>query len=187
MKYFLVVGEASGDLHASDLMASLKQHDAEAVFAYMGGSKMRAHGGTCVVRSEDMAFMGFLDVLKNFPAIRRNARKVQEFLLSYRPDVVICVDYAGFCFKYILPFVKEQLPQAYVTYYIPPKVWAWKKRRVGMLKSHTDLVLTIFPFEVSFFRQEALDHAHYVGNPSLEQIKSFEHMRPSFQIGRAHV
>lgn len=174
MKYFLIVGETSGDHHASGLMQALQLLDAEATFAFMGGPKMRAIGGTCVVRSEEMAFMGFKDVAKNYRTIRRNATLVQEYLRSYSPDVIICVDYAGFCFRYILPFAKSELPHAFVTYYIPPKVWAWKKHRIQMLRSHTDLVLTIFPFEVPFFERENLPHATYVGNPSLEQVQAFE-------------
>lgn len=174
MKYFLVVGEASGDLHASGLMAALRRKDDDPTFAYMGGGHMRAQGGTCVVRSEDMAFMGFVDVLKNYRTIRDNARKVQDFLRSYQPDILICVDYAGFCFRYILPLARQELSTTLIVYYIPPKVWAWKKKRIKMLRSHTHMVLTIFPFEVPFFEREKLTNVRYVGNPSLEQIQRYE-------------
>lgn len=180
MKYFLVVGEASGDLHASGLMAALRRLDDDPTFAYMGGPLMRAQGGTCVVRSEDMAFMGFVDVLRHHRIIRRNARKVRSFLRSYRPDVVICVDYAGFCFRYILPLARqEELVSALMVYYIPPKVWAWKKHRIQKLRTHTHQILTIFPFEVPFFEREDCPHAHYVGNPSLEQIEAYERTAPA--------
>lgn len=174
MKYFLVVGEASGDLHASGLMVALRRKDDDPTFAYMGGAYMRAQGGTCVVRSEDMAFMGFVDVLKNYRTIRDNARKVQDFLRSYQPDILICVDYAGFCFRYILPLARQELSTTLIVYYIPPKVWAWKKKRIKMLRSHTHMVLTIFPFEVPFFEREKLPNVRYVGNPSLEQIQRYE-------------
>lgn len=174
MKYFFVVGEASGDLHASGVMKALSRRDPSAEFMYVGGPMMRAVGGTCILLSERMAFMGFWDVVKNLKVIRQAASTVQEALLAFRPDAVICVDYAGFNFKYVLPFIKNHLPSSKVVYYIPPKVWAWKKRRVQTLKSHVDEVLCIFPFETDFFAQEGLSTAYYVGNPSLDTIKSFE-------------
>lgn len=173
MKYFLVVGEASGDLHASRLMQQLQLLDSAASFVYMGGEKMREIGGSCIVHSEDLAFMGFLDVAKNFKRIHRAAKKVQERLLETVPDVVICVDYAGFSFQYILPFVRKQLPRTKIVYYIPPKVWAWKKGRIPVLKESTDLVLSIFPFEVPFFRRHHVSQVHYVGNPSYESVELF--------------
>lgn len=173
MKYFFVAGEASGDLHTSTVMGALSSLDTEAHFAYMGGAKMRALGGDCIVASESLAYMGVLDVLKNINKIRQAARQVQEGLLRHRPDVVVCVDYAGFCFRYILPFVREHLPNTKIAYYIPPKVWAWKKGRIKTLRSHTDLVLSIFPFEVSFFQEHQLPQVQYVGNPSMEEIDEY--------------
>lgn len=181
MKYFFVVGEASGDLHASAVMRELKRVDPDASFAYMGGPLMRSEGGDCVLPSESLAFMGVLDVLKNYRKIRAGAHKVQEVLLAFQPDVVICVDYGGFCFRYILPFVRRNLPKAKISYYIPPKVWAWKKRRINKLRSHTDQVLTIFPFEVPYFQKHCLPQAQYVGNPTAELIQRYlaEHPEPS--------
>lgn len=176
MKYFFVVGEASGDLHASNMMKVLKERDTDAEFMFVGGPMMRAVGGVCVISSEELAFMGFVDVLKHLGDIRRGASKVQEALKAFCPDVVICVDYAGFNFRYILPFVKEQLPATKCVYYIPPKVWAWKKGRIQTLRTHTDEVLCIFPFEVDFLGDNALPQAKYVGNPSLDAIKDFEAM-----------
>lgn len=173
MRYFLVVGESSGDGHAARLMEQLLTEDPDADFAYMGGSRMRAVGGTCVARSEQMAYMGIVDVVTHYPKIRETAHTVQESLLSYRPDVVICVDYAGFCFQYILPFVRKNLPSSRIVYYIPPKVWAWKKHRIKMLRSHTDLVLCILPFEVPFFQKNQLHQAVYVGNPTYEALKNY--------------
>lgn len=173
MKYFFVAGEASGDLHASTVMEALSVLDSDADFAYMGGAKMRALGGDCVVASESLAYMGVLDVVKNLGKIKEAAKEVQKGLLQHHPDVVVCVDYAGFCFRYILPFVRERLSNTKIAYYIPPKVWAWKKGRIKTLRSHTDLVLSIFPFEVPFFEEHHLPQVQYVGNPSLEEVEEY--------------
>lgn len=173
MRYFFVAGEASGDLHASTVIEALSVLDNEADFAYMCGAKMRSLGGTCVVASEDLAFMGVLDVVKHMGVIRQAAKEVQQGLLQHQPDVVVCVDYAGFCFRYILPFVRQWLPQTKIVYYIPPKVWAWKKGRIKTLRSHTDLVLSILPFEIPFFRAHQLPQVEYVGNPSLEEVDAY--------------
>lgn len=173
MKYFFVVGEASGDVHAAAVMRALKMQDPDASFAYMGGSMMRTEGGNCILHSEEMAFMGIVDVLKNLKTIQAGAQKVQGALLEFQPDRVICVDYGSFCFRYILPFVRKNLPQSKLTYYIPPKVWAWKKGRIRMLRSHTDQVLTIFPFEVPYFTKHQLPQAKYVGNPTAESIQKY--------------
>lgn len=181
MKYFFVVGEASGDVHAAAVMQALKVQDPDASFAYMGGPKMRAEGGECILRAEEMAFMGIVDVLKNLKTIQAGAKQVQQGLLRFRPDVVVCVDYGSFCFKYILPFVRKNLPHSKLTYYIPPKVWAWKKGRIKRLRSHTDQVLTIFPFEVPYFSKHNLPQAKYVGNPTAESIQKYllEHPNPN--------
>ncbi|MDO4695466.1 lipid-A-disaccharide synthase [Porphyromonas sp.] len=175
MKYFFVVGEASADLHASNMMKALKAQDSSAEFMYVGGSMMREVGGTCVMKSEELAFMGFIEVLKHMGDIRRGAHRVQHSLRAFSPDVVICIDYAGFNFRYVLPFIKTQLPSAKCVYYIPPKVWAWKKGRVKTLQTHTDLVLCIFPFEKSFLEKNGLSQVKYVGNPSLDAIREFDY------------
>lgn len=174
MKYFLSVGEASGDLHASRLMKALRARDPEAEFIYMGGPRMREQGGVCIRHSEDLAYMGFLDVLRHYPQIRRAAQRVRRVLLQERPDVVVCVDYPGFHLRYILPFVRAHLPQTRLVYYIPPKVWAWKSYRIRQLREQTDLVLCIFPFELPFFRARDLMQAYYVGNPSMEAVSEFD-------------
>lgn len=175
MRYFLVVGETSGDLHAARLMDQLRKLDDRAEFAYMGGKQMSERGGTCIARAEEVAFMGIVDVATHLPLIRKTAKKVQQALLDFRPDAIICVDYAGFCFRYILPFAKVHLPASKVVYYIPPKVWAWKKHRIRKLRTLTDLVLCILPFEVAFFEKHKLTHAHYVGNPTYETIAGYSH------------
>ncbi|MDO5016764.1 MAG: lipid-A-disaccharide synthase [Porphyromonas sp.] len=173
MKYFFVAGEASGDLHTSTIMKELKGLDPSATFAFMGGPRMRAVGGRSVVASEAIAFMGFVDVALNLSKIQSAAKRVQQVILEMQPDVVVCTDYAGFCFRYILPFVRKHLPSCRIVYYIPPKVWAWKKGRIKTLRTHTDLVLSIFPFEVPYFEENHLPQVKYVGNPSLEEVEQF--------------
>ncbi len=173
MNYFLVAGEASGDLHTSRLMKELRSLDPSASFTFMGGPRMREVGGECVIASEHLAFMGFVDVAKNIGTIREAGKALQTALINTRPDVVICTDYASFCFQYVLPFVRKQLPQTKIVYFIPPKVWAWKKGRIKRLRTDTDLILSIFPFEIPFFQQQQLDQVKYIGNPTLEQVQQF--------------
>lgn len=173
MKYFFVVGEASGDLHTSRVMNALKRRDPSAHFAYMGGAKMRSEGGECVVASETLAYMGFLDVAKHLSQIRYAGRQVQQAIIDFAPDVVVCTDYASFCFRYILPFVRKHLPRTRIAYFIPPKVWAWKKGRVKRLAGDTDLVLCILPFEVDFLQKNGVRHCEYIGNPSYEEVQEF--------------
>lgn len=173
MNYFLVAGEASGDLHTSRLMKELRSLDPSASFTFMGGPRMREVGGECVIASEHLAFMGFVDVAKNIGTIREAGKALQTALINTRPDVVICTDYASFCFQYVLPFVRKQLPQTKIVYFIPPKVWAWKKGRIKRLRTDTDLILSIFSFEIPFFQQQQLDQVKYIGNPTLEQVQQF--------------
>ena len=178
MRYFLVAGEASGDLHGSRLMQALKEQDPSAEFAFVGGALMRAEGGEVVHRSEDLAIMGFIPVLKNLGYLQETGRKVSRAMLDFGPDVVICIDFSGFCYRYILPFARLHLPRAKVVYYIPPKVWAWKKWRVRQLREETDLVLCIFPFEVPFFHRKGVKHALYVGNPTYEGVEAYLSLNP---------
>ena len=173
MRYYLSAGEASGDLHASRLMMALRRADSEAQFSFMGGPGMRAAGGECIIRSEELAFMGFKDVMLHYKEIQKAGKSVQKYLLESRPDVVICVDYPGFHFRYLLPFVHRHLPHTRLVYYIPPKVWAWKRYRIRQLRTLTDLVLCIFPFEVPFFEKYQLPQAKYMGNPSMDAVLSY--------------
>ena len=164
MKYFLIAGEASGDLHASNLMAALKKQDAEADFRFLGGDLMQAVGGTLVKHYRDMAFMGFIPVLLNLRTILNNMKACQEEIRQYRPDVVILIDYPGFNLK-IAKYVKTQLGLP-VYYYISPKIWAWKQYRIKDFRRYVDRMFCILPFEVEFFRN--LDYpVDYVGNPSV--------------------
>ena len=139
MRYFIIVGEASADLHASRLVEAIKLRDAEASFAFMGGEKP-------IVHYRDVAFMGLIPVLMNYSKIKSAAKRVQQVMLDFKPDVVIPVDYAGFNLRYILPFVKKHL-SAKLIYYIPPKLWAWKAGRIKTLRKYVDLLLCILPFE----------------------------------------
>lgn len=167
MKYFLIAGEASGDLHASNLMAALKEKDPEADFRFFGGDLMQAVGGTLVKHYKEMAFMGFIPVLLNLRTILNNMKTCQEDIRKYQPDVVILIDYPGFNLK-IAKFVKTVLHLP-VYYYISPKIWAWKQYRIKDFRRYVDRMFCILPFETEFFRK--LDYSvDYVGNPSVDSV-----------------
>jgi len=150
MKYYLIAGEASGDLHASNLMQSLKVLDKEADFRFFGGDLMQAKGGTLVRHYRDMAFMGIVPVVLHARTILRNLSFCKRDIAAYRPDVVILVDYPGFNLK-VAKYVKTRLGIP-VYYYISPKVWAWKEYRVKQFKKYVDEMLCILPFEVDFLK-----------------------------------
>lgn len=148
MKYFLIAGEASGDLHASNLMAALKEKDPEADFRFFGGDLMQVVGGTLVKHYREMAFMGFIPVLLNLRTILNNMKTCQEDIRKYQPDVVILIDYPGFNLK-IAKFVKTVLHLP-VYYYISPKIWAWKQYRIKDFRRYVDRMFCILPFETEF-------------------------------------
>ena len=162
MKYYLIVGEASGDLHASHLMAALKEEDPEAEFRFFGGDLMAAVGGTMVKHYKELAYMGFIPVLLHLPTIFANMKRCKEDIVAWSPDVVILVDYPGFNLD-IAKFVhaKTKIP---VYYYISPKIWAWKEYRIKNIKRDVDELFSILPFEVGFFKGHRYP-IHYVGNP----------------------
>lgn len=170
MKYFLVAGEASGDLHGSNLMAALKKRDANAEFCFLGGDLMQAQGGRLVKHYREMAFMGFVPVLLNLRTILRNMKMCQEEIIKFQPDVLILIDYPGFNLK-IAKYIKThtQIP---VYYYISPKVWAWKEYRVKSFKKYVDEMLSILPFEVEFYKKHNY-HIDYVGNPVVDAVANF--------------
>lgn len=169
MKYYLIAGEASGDLHASNLMKALKTEDPEAGFRFFGGDLMQAAGGTLVKHYREMAYMGIIPVLLNLRTILRNMQICREDIRSYAPDVVILIDYPGFNLK-IAKFVKTQLGLP-VYYYISPKIWAWKKYRIKSFRRYVDRMFCILPFEVDFFK--SLNYpVDYVGNPSVDAVSS---------------
>jgi lipid-A-disaccharide synthase len=172
MKYYLIVGEASGDLHASYLMASLKREDAQADFRFFGGDMMSAIGGTRVKHYKEMAYMGFIPVLLHLRTIFRNMSLCKKDILSWNPDVVILVDYPGFNLK-IAKFIHTQtnIP---VYYYISPKIWAWKEWRIKEIKKYVSELFSILPFEVPFFEDKHHYHIHYVGNPTADEVRTFK-------------
>ncbi|MBP3838122.1 MAG: lipid-A-disaccharide synthase [Prevotella sp.] len=177
MKYYLIVGEASGDLHASHLMQSLKRQDPQAEFRFLGGDLMAAAGGVCVRHYKDLAYMGFVPVLLHLPTIFRNMRKCKEDILAWRPDALILVDYPGFNLKiaeFIARYNKTAQHPIKVYYYIAPKIWAWKEWRIKEIKRNIDALFSILPFEVSFFEQKHGYPVHYVGNPTADEVRRFK-------------
>ena len=168
MRYYLIAGEASGDLHASHLMAALKTEDTQAEFRYYGGDLMQAQGGTLVCHYRELAYMGFIPVLLHLPTILRGMRQCQHDILQWHPDVVILVDYPGFNLK-VAAYLKEhsQIP---VFYYISPKIWAWKEYRIRSIRRNIDELFSILPFEVDFFEGKHHYPIHYVGNPTVDEV-----------------
>jgi len=169
MKYYLVAGEASGDLHGANLMKALKEEDGEAEFRYFGGDKMEAEGGTLVKHYADMAFMGFTEVVLNLRTIFKNLKACKEDLIEWQPDVLILIDFPGFNLK-MAAFAKANGIK--VCYYISPKVWAWNQKRVLKIKKVVDHMFCILPFEVDFYREWGME-VDYVGNPLLDEIAQF--------------
>lgn len=171
MKYYLIAGEASGDLHASHLMTALKQEDPEAQFRFFGGDLMAAVGGTLVKHYRELAYMGFIPVLLHLRTIFANMKRCKDDIVAWQPDVVILVDYPGFNLS-IAKFVHAhtRIP---VYYYISPKIWAWKEYRIKNIKRDVDELFSILPFEVEFFEQKHGYPIHYVGNPTVDEIMAF--------------
>ncbi|MCO5233505.1 MAG: lipid-A-disaccharide synthase [Chitinophagales bacterium] len=168
MKYFFVTGEASGEMYAAQVVHSLRALDSSAHFFGSGGKYMRNSGVEIVLDIRQMAFMGFVEVLKNFFEIRKNFKKIKEAILEVRPDVIVLVDYAGFNLK-IAKWAKKLGFK--IVYYIAPKVWAWNEKRVNSLKKYIDLLIVIFPFEKEYFENRGIQVV-YVGNPLVQQISS---------------
>ena len=179
MKYYLIAGEASGDLHASHLMRSLQQHDAQAEFRFFGGDLMAAVGGTLVKHYKELAYMGFIPVLLHLPTILRNMKMCKEDIRQWQPDVVILVDYPGFNLKIAKDVHKrreergERKENTKVYYYISPKIWAWKEYRIKNIKRDVDELFSILPFEVDFFEGKHHYPIHYVGNPTASEVRAF--------------
>ena len=172
MKYYLIVGEASGDLHASCLMHSLKEKDHDAEFRFFGGDLMAAEGGTIVRHYRELAYMGFIPVLLHLPTILKNMKTCKRDIVEWRPDVVILVDYPGFNLK-IAKFLKQKTSIP-VFYYISPKIWAWKEYRIKNIKRDVDHLFSILPFEVPFFEVKHHYPIHYVGNPTADEVRRFK-------------
>lgn len=170
MKYYLIVGEASGDLHASNLMKALMAEDPEAEFRFFGGDLMAAVGGTCVKHYRELAYMGFIPVLLHLRTIFSNMDRCKHDIEAWKPGVLILVDYPGFNLK-IAAYIKKhtQIP---IYYYISPKIWAWKEYRIKNIRRDVDKLFSILPFEVDFFRGHNYP-VDYVGNPCVDAVDSF--------------
>lgn len=172
MKYYLIAGEASGDLHASNLMKALKNEDTEADFRFFGGDLMSAVGGTRVKHYRELAYMGFIPVLLHLRTILSNMSLCKHDIVEWQPDVVILIDYPGFNLdiaKYLR--ANTSIP---VYYYISPKIWAWKEYRIKNIKRDVDSLFSILPFEVDFFEKKHNYPIHYVGNPCVDAVETFK-------------
>ncbi len=181
MKYYLIAGEASGDVHASHLIAAIRQQDAAARFRCYGGDMMAAQGAELVRHYRDLAYMGFLTVLRHLPTILRGMRHCQKDILEWKPDVLILVDYPGFNLR-IASFIKQHssIP---VVYYIAPKIWAWKEHRIRSIKQGVDCLLSILPFEVPYYQEKHHYPIYYVGNPTVDEVEAYLREHPSEEQG----
>lgn len=168
MKYYLISGEASGDLHGAHLIKAIKQKDSKAEFRVWGGDLMLAEGATIVKHINTLAFMGFWEVLKHLPKILQNIKLCKKDILEYAPDVIVYIDYPGFNLR-ISRWAKTK---GYTNhYYISPQVWAWKEKRILQMKRDLDALYVILPFEKTFFENKHDFPVHYVGHPLLDYVK----------------
>ncbi len=168
MKYYLLAGEASGDLHGANLIRALKDADPKADFRYFGGDRMAAEGGSLSKHIAELAFMGFIEVLANLRTIFRNMSFAKQDILDYKPDALILIDFPGFNLK-IAEFAKKNGIRVF--YYISPKVWAWNQKRVLKIRKVVDHMFCILPFEVGFYREWEMD-VDYIGNPLMDAIEA---------------
>ena len=171
MRYYLIAGEASGDLHASNLMKALKEEDPTSEFRFYGGDKMAAVGGTLVKHYRELAYMGFIPVLLHLPTILKNMAQCKKDIELWKPDVVILVDYPGFNLD-IAKYV-HQKGICKVFYYISPKIWAWKEYRIKNIRRDVDELFSILPFEVQWFAERNYQ-VHYAGNPCVDAIEEWK-------------
>lgn len=177
MRYYLIAGETSGDLHGANLIEALKKEDSQAEFRIVGGNQMQASAGqSALIHTSEMAFMGFVEVIKNLSTISRNLKTVKKDLLAYRPDTVILIDFPGFNLK-IAEFAKKHGIR--VCYYISPKIWAWNQKRVYKIRRVVDHMFCILPFEVDFYKKFNMK-VDYVGNPLLDAIEKYS-FNPDFK------
>ncbi len=174
MKYYVIAGEASGDLHASHLIAALHQRDAEAQFRGFGGDCMAAQGMELVAHYRDLAYMGFIQVVRHARKILRGLAQCKADIVQWRPDVVILVDYPGFNLR-----IAEYVHTAGICpvyYYISPKIWAWKEGRIKAIRRNVDQLFSILPFEVDFYEEKHHYPIHYVGNPTLDEVSVYKQL-----------
>lgn len=177
MKYYIIAGEASGDLHAAHLIAAIRQEDATAQFRGIGGDMMEAEGAELVQHYRHLAYMGFIPVLLHLPEILRGMKNCQKDILRWQPDAVILVDYPGFNLK-IARFLRQNATIP-VYYYIAPKIWAWKEHRIKAIKRDIDALFSILPFEVDFYERKHHYPIHYVGNPTVDEVAAFRNHTPA--------
>ena len=170
MKYYIIAGEASGDLHGSNLIKELQKIDAAADFRAWGGDKMQALGITLVKHHKDLAFMGFIEVVRNLPTIIKNLKFCKEDILQYSPDALILIDYPGFNLR-LVKWAKEN--NLKVIFYISPQVWAWKESRVSLIKNYVDKMIVILPFEKEFYKKHNVD-VDYVGHPLVRVVEDYK-------------
>lgn len=177
MKYYVIAGEASGDLHASHLMRALKERDTEAQFRCVGGDMMQAEGATLVRHYSDLAYMGIIPVLMHLRTILSGMSQTRQDIVDWKPDVLILVDYPGFNLK-IAKYIKKntKIP---VFYYIAPKLWAWKEYRIKNIRRDVDELFSILPFEVDFFEGKHHYPIHYVGNPTVDEVDAYVRQHPA--------
>lgn len=178
MKYYLIAGEASGDLHASNLMRELKKRDPQADFRFWGGDLMQQQGGTLVKHYRDLAFMGFVEVLMNLRTILGNLKACKADVAAYRPDALIFIDYPGFNLRIADWAKKEGIP---THYYISPQIWAWKQSRIHQIKRNVDHMYVILPFEKDFYAKFDYE-VHFVGHPLIDAIQQAEEEKPAFEV-----
>ena len=176
MKYYVIAGEASGDLHGSNLIKQLQLKDTAAQIQCWGGDLMKDAGATLVKHYRELAFMGFSEVIKNLPTILGNLSFCKKDIAAFQPDVLILIDYPGFNLR-IAEWAKKKGFK--VVYYIAPQVWAWKANRVKKMKQCIDLMLCILPFEKSYFKDQWNWEVNYVGHPLIEVIEQFKETHPS--------
>ncbi len=175
MRYYLIAGEASGDLHGANLMKALKELDTSSAFRFFGGERMEKVGGELVKHYREMAFMGIVNVVLNIRTIKKNLDFCKEDLLRFQPDVLILIDYPGFNLK-VAEFAKKHGIKVF--YYISPKLWAWKEYRVKKIKLFVDEMFTILPFETAFYKKHGIE-VHYVGNPLMDALEMYrEDVKP---------
>ena len=175
MKYYIIAGEASGDLHASNLMKALKEKDNAANFRFWGGDLMQSVGGTIVKHYRELAFMGFLEVILNIRTIFKNIKLCKDDIVKFNPDVIIFIDYPGFNMR-IAKWAKQK---GYKThYYISPQIWAWKENRIKAIKNDVDEMYVILPFEKDFYEKKHNFPVHFVGHPLIDAIADRKQVDP---------
>lgn len=172
MKYYLIAGEASGDIHGANLMRAIRSIDPSAEFRFWGGDRMLEVGGHQVMHYRDTAFMGFAEVIRNLPAILGFLKSCKSDLLDFDPDVLILIDYPGFNIR-IAEWAKKIQLRSKIVYYISPQIWAWKAKRAQILKRTVDLMLVILPFEPDFYVQHGFE-VNYVGHPLLDHLATID-------------